>query len=231
VEMVVWENKNVAIKEDYDQAKKYFKDLVLDFETYTQNRGGATAKAGYESANQMADVGNEIRKYIQDIASATAADKEQTAELAANVHKSEKIKDAQIAAMTAQIKMLADTMAVLTKWIENKETNGSGSGNSGGGGSGGGGSGGGGSGGGGGSDPGNRTFRFPRNMGKYCWSHGHHPVRAKHDSHTCTHKKPDHNNNATATNCMGGGNYWPKSNRISPTNQGHIIYKGKSAPN
>ena len=36
----------------------------------------------------MADVGDKIRKYIQDIANATAADKERTAELAANVHES-----------------------------------------------------------------------------------------------------------------------------------------------
>ncbi len=122
-EMVVWENKPVAIKEDYDQAKKYFEDLIHDFETYTQNSGGAAAKAGYKRANQMANVGDEIRKYIQDIASATVADKEQTAKLAANVHESERIKDAQIAAMMAQIKMLADAMTVLTKLIENKETN------------------------------------------------------------------------------------------------------------
>ena len=123
--------------------------------------------------------------------------------------------------MTAQIKMLADAMAVLTKLIENKETN-VGGGNDGG--IGGGGGGGRGRSGcsGSGRDPGNRTFRFPRNMGKYCWSHGHHPVGAKHDSHTCTHKKPGHNNDATATNCMGGNNYWPKSNKISPTNQDHI---------
>ncbi len=132
--------------------------------------------------------------------------------------------------MTAQIKMLADAMAVLTKSAKNKETNVSG-GNDGG--IGGGGSGVGGRSGrdGSGSDPGNRTFRFPRNMGKYCWSHGHQPVRAKNDSHTCTHKKTGHNNNATATNSMGGDSYWPKSNRISPTDQDHISYKGKSASN
>ena len=196
----------LAIKEDYDQAKKYFEDLVRDFETYTQNSGRATAKAGYESANQMANVGDEIRKYIQDIASTTAADKEQTVKLAANVHKSERIKDAQIAAMTAQIKMLADAMADLTKLIKSKETNvggGNDGGISGGGGSCGGRSGCGGS----SSNPGNHTFRFPPNMGKYCWSHGHHPVGANHDSHTCTHKKPGHINNATATNRMGSNNY------------------------
>ena len=55
--MVAWENKTVAIKEDYNQARKYFEDLVRDFETYTQNSTGDTAKAGYKSANQMADVG------------------------------------------------------------------------------------------------------------------------------------------------------------------------------
>ena len=88
-EMVAWENKNVAITEDYDQAKKYFEDLVRDFKLYTQNSGGAAAKAGYKSTNQMADVGDKIRKYIQDIASATAANKEQTAKLVANVHESE----------------------------------------------------------------------------------------------------------------------------------------------
>ena len=123
----------------------------------------------------MANVGDEIRKYIQDIASATAENKERTAELAAKVHESERIKDTQIAATTAQIKILADAMAVLTKLIKNKETNvrgGNDGGISGGSGGGGGRSGRGDS----SSDPGNRTFWFPQNMGKYCWSHGHHPV-------------------------------------------------------
>jgi hypothetical protein len=30
-----------------------------------QNSGGNSAKMGYENANQMADVGDEIQKYIQ----------------------------------------------------------------------------------------------------------------------------------------------------------------------
>ena len=74
--MVAWENKTVAIKEDYDQAKKYFEDLVRYFKTYTHNSGKDAAKAGYKSANQLADVSNKIRRYIQEIPSATAADKE-----------------------------------------------------------------------------------------------------------------------------------------------------------
>ena len=75
-EMVTWENKPILIKDDYAKAKLYSKTLVKDFKTYTQNRGGGAAKTGYKSANQMADVGDKIRKYIQELASATVADKE-----------------------------------------------------------------------------------------------------------------------------------------------------------
>ncbi len=64
-EMVVWEKKPILIKDNYNEAKRYFKTLVKDFETYTQNGGGKVGKAGYDSANQVADLGNEIRKYIQ----------------------------------------------------------------------------------------------------------------------------------------------------------------------
>ena len=75
-EMVDWENKHVNIKDDYDKAKLYFEGLVRDFETYTQNSGGNSGKRGYESANQMADVGDEIQKYIQEIASASVTSNE-----------------------------------------------------------------------------------------------------------------------------------------------------------
>ena len=212
-EMVSWENKPIVIKDDYDQAKMYFENLVRDFETYTQNSGGGAAKTGYESANQMADVGDEIRKYIQEPASATVADKERTAELAANISDATKAKDAQINSITAQIKLLTDTIALLSQSIANKENNGSG----------------GGGGGGGRGEP--RKFRYTHNMGNYCWSHGHHPVGVKHDSSTCTHKKEDHQDAATATNRMGGDKFWPMATKVKPSQQEHASYKGKSAPN
>jgi hypothetical protein len=47
-----------------------------------------------------ANAGNELRKYIQEIASAAAAGKES----AANISKETKAKDAHICAMTMQIK-------------------------------------------------------------------------------------------------------------------------------
>jgi hypothetical protein len=47
-EMVTWENKPVLIKDNYNQAKLYFKTLVKDFETYTQNSCGRAAKTSYK---------------------------------------------------------------------------------------------------------------------------------------------------------------------------------------
>jgi hypothetical protein len=63
-EMVDWENKPIAIKDDYNKAKLYFEGIVRDLETYTQNSGGNSAKMGYKSTNQMTDVVDKIKKYI-----------------------------------------------------------------------------------------------------------------------------------------------------------------------
>jgi hypothetical protein len=147
-EMVDWENKPIAIKDDYNKAKLYFEGFVRDFETYTQNSVGDSGKKGYESANQMADVGNEIRKYIQEIASASVASNEKVAEFAANVSKESKAKDAQLQAMTAQIQALTCTVATLSTAIANAANANGGGDSCGGGGGGGGGNGGHGGGGG-----------------------------------------------------------------------------------
>ncbi len=204
-EMVTWENKPVIIKGNYAQAKAYFENLVKDFKTYMQNSGGTAGKMGYESANHMADVGNKIRKYIQDIASATVADKERTAELAAIISKVSRAKDVQINSITTQIKLLTNTVALLSKSLANKEN------------SGGGGNSGGRNGGNGGGLGGRRKFCTIRDMGSYCWSHRHHPVGTKHGSNTCTNKKEGHKDDPTATNYMGGNNYWPRENSPSRT--------------
>jgi methyl-accepting chemotaxis protein len=127
--MLRWENKPIIVKDNYAQAKTYFENLVKDFKTYTQNSGGKTRKMVYESANHMADICNKIRKYIQDIASATVANKERTAEVAANISEASRAKDAQIESITAQIKLLTDTITLLSKLLANKENN-SGGGNS-----------------------------------------------------------------------------------------------------
>jgi hypothetical protein len=89
-EMVNWENKPIVRKDNYDKAKLYLENLVTDFKTYTQNSGGTAAKLDYKSANMAADVGDKLWKYIHEIASAAAADKE----LAANINELTKAKDA-----------------------------------------------------------------------------------------------------------------------------------------
>jgi hypothetical protein len=174
----------------------------------------------------MADIGDEIQKYIQEIASTSVASKEKMAKWAANISKESKAKDAQFQAMMAQIQALTNTVAMLSTAIvaAAKENGSSGDGS---GGDGSGGSGGGGNNGGGG---GKRTFKFTRNMGAYCSTHGHHPVGANHTSATCTHKREGHINIATANHCFGGSNFWPGLSKVKSSQHDHISYKGKSAP-
>jgi hypothetical protein len=116
-EKVHWENKPINIKDDYNEANLYFEGLVRDFEIYTQNSGGNSGKRGYKSANQMADFGDEIRKYIQEIASASVASNKKMAEWAANVNEESKTKNAQHKAMTVQIQALTNTVAMLSNAI------------------------------------------------------------------------------------------------------------------
>jgi hypothetical protein len=187
-----------------------------------QNSGRKTGKMGYESANHMTDVGDKIRKYFQDIASVTVADKERTAELASNISKVSRAKDAQIDILIAQIKLLTNIVTLLSKSLANKENNG-------GGGNRGGGNGGKINGGNGGGLRGRCVFHTIRDMGSYCWSHGHHPVGVKHNSNNCTNKKGGHKDKATATNCIGGDNYWPQENRVKASQHDRASYKGKSA--
>jgi len=179
---------------------------------------------GYESANQMADAGDRIRKYIQEIASASVASNEKAAEFAANVSKESKAKDTQFQAMmTAQIQALINTVATPLTAITAAAKNGD-SDSSGGAGSDGGGGGGGGGG-------GERTVKLTPNMGVYCSTHGHHPVGTNHTSATCTNKREGRNDLATADHRFGGSNFWPGLSKVLPFQQDHVSYKGKSANN
>ena len=68
-----------------------------------------------------------------------------------------------------------------------------------------------------------------QNMGNYCWSCGHHPVGMKHGSHICIRTKEGHKDKASATNRMGGNNFWLQENRVKPSQHDHASYNGKSA--
>ncbi len=205
-EMLTWEQQPPIIKTDYVEAKNYFERIVKATDTYEQNAGGSTAgRNRYESANHMADYSDEIREYIQQLASAGAAS---ATESAANVQTKEKL-----STMEAEIKKLTATIAAmatkLTNNNENKDPNAGGA-------------------------TGNRS-RPPqvmktRNMGAYCHSHGFHPVGADHNSTHCLWKKPEHNDAATWCNRLGVDMFWPSAKRIAIEQHDHPTWKGKSAP-
>jgi hypothetical protein len=132
-EMTEWENKPEIIKNDFNNAKTYFKGLVRDYKVYEQNSGSTAGKHNFESANQAtkANCCNELCQYIARIAQAAFKQEEQ----AANIHDSTK---ASMDAMAAQIKAMSDQITQLTKAMANKEnapngsSSGGGSGSSGG---------------------------------------------------------------------------------------------------
>jgi hypothetical protein len=71
-EMMEWEQQHINVKTDYDLAKHNFELKVKVHDTYIQNSSSGTAgRNKYESANNMADIGNEIKDYIAKIASAS----------------------------------------------------------------------------------------------------------------------------------------------------------------
>jgi len=127
-EMTEWENKIIAIKDDFDKAKLHFEGLVKDYEVYAQNSNGTAGKHNFKSTNQAtdADTGDELQMYIAGIAQAAGTQEEQ----AANIRDSSK---ASSDAMAAQIKTMSDQIAQLTKKLGNKENTPNCSGGSGGG--------------------------------------------------------------------------------------------------
>jgi hypothetical protein len=204
-EMLTWEQQPPIIKTDYAEAKNYFERIVKATDTYEQNACGGTAgRNRYESANHMADYGDEIREYIQQLASAGAAS---ATESTANVQMKEKL-----STMEAEIKKLTATIAAMATKLtnnKNKDPNAEGA-------------------------TGDRSRRPQakkiRNMGAYCHSHGFHPVGADHNSTNCLWKKPEHNDAATWTNRIGGDMFWPSAKRVAIAQYDHPTWKGKSTP-
>jgi hypothetical protein len=188
---------------DFDLAKTHFKTIVNATDTYEQNAGGGTAgRNRNESANQMADYGDEIHEYIQQLASASAANN--ATDTAANVQTTHKL-----ATMEAEIKKLTATITSMATKLncENINTN---SGDN--------------------EQTRRPQMKKLRNMGAYCSSHGFHPVGIKHNSLTCIYKKPEHKSEATWCNRLGGDMYWPNAKRVAVEQQDHPSWKGKKVP-
>jgi hypothetical protein len=209
--MMEWERKPTPIKSDYNQAKRHFKLLVKAHNMYVQNSGGRTAgRNNYESANNMARIGDEIMEYITKLASTSINNNDALANIRDTMH----TKDTQIEAMAAQLKSLADTVTLLAKSIKpgngNREPN---HGRS--------------RGAHGGQD---KQLTKLCNMGGYCLMHGFHPIGVAQDSKNCKYKKGGHCNDATYTNQFDGSTYWPGACCVANEQQNHAAWKDKSKP-
>jgi hypothetical protein len=135
----------------------------------------------------MADHGDKIREYIQQLASASAANN--ATNTAANIQTTDKL-----TMMEAEIKKLTATItSMATKINGNSNPNPNGKNinpNS-------------------GAREGRQghPFKKLRNMGAYCSSHGFHPIGIKHNSVACIYKKPEHKSKATWCNRLRGDMY------------------------
>ncbi len=114
-------------------------------------------------------MGDELCKYINQIATANAQRNEDTA---ANINNS---KDSGLA---TDVKKLTKALAQLTKLVTNKANKPPSNNNAGG-------------------SHADKQFTGIHNMSAYCHSHGYHPGEKNHDSKTCKYKKEVHNAKAT----------------------------------
>ena len=204
-EMMEWEQQPINIKTNYPLAKQHFELKVKAHNTYLQNiSSGATGRNKYESANNMADIGNKIKDNIAKIASSSVTNDD----VVANMREADKKKDAEMANMSAQIKQLTAAVAKLASWENDNPNQNRGR-------------------------RGNRVVEQMtklRNMGGYCSTHSFHPVGATHNSATCQYKKKDaHNDAATWNNRLNGSTYWPKAICVAVEQQTHPTWKNKEA--
>jgi hypothetical protein len=183
-----------------------------------QNSSRIAGKTGWDSGNHMAGVGNKNHKYIQEIASATIADKEKkpnllptsancqwqrTPKLTASQFKSSysptqlylSQSHSQKKRTTVEVVMPVVATALTAVVVEVR-----------------------------------CNFGYPCNMGSYCWSHGHHPVRAKHDSIMCTHKKGGHKDDATFITAWAGTTSGHKPTRSCPLSKTTAATKESQPP-
>jgi hypothetical protein len=153
----------------------------------------------------MADCGDEIRKYIQQLACAGAA---KATDTAANIQTKEKL-----TLIKAEVKKLTTTIALMIGKFNgeninpNKEDHG-------------------------GSKQNSRRPQMKklRNMGAYCSLHGFHPLGCNHNSTTCNWKKPEHKTEATWSTRLGGDMYWPTAKWVAVKQQSHPLWKQMTAP-
>ena len=199
----------------------YFEGVVDEHEEYENNTGGAGKRVKFDLAASVHEadenLGNDLRRYIESLASEKEANKENVANMQTatdrmmavqNSYKGQlETKDGQIKELVAQVKSLTESVIVLTKMATNQQRSGGGGDD------------------GKRGDDGRRTRGKPRpltakrpdgpdtrppwllrnaNMGAYCWTCGYNPTGKGHTSATCKTKAPEHDEAGTLNDKRGG---------------------------
>jgi len=195
-DMKEWEKKSKADRDDWTIMKRFFRDKMALNEAYNNNNEGNAATLYGSSANvteeqeeKLADMGDQIHEYIQQLTGA----KENVPPPSNNT--SNKSSDKAAKELNKRMSKIKDLLTTLT--FANKNRGGGANDNK-------------------NRDKDkddqdtktkkyrDRRDRAPmliyRNMGAYCHSCGFCPIGKDHTSMTCQWKKANHNDNATWTN-------------------------------
>ena len=243
VDMKEWENKTVAQRDDWPTMKAFFRDKMALNEAYTNNNEGNESTLYGSSANiiddqeeKLADMGDQIREYIQQLTQA----KENVPPPSSNTTPT--TSPGGNAAVDEMNKRMAKLENLISNMCNNNNNNNNNNNRRGG----------------GGNNNNNRNdgggnnnnnnnnnssdandgrrrnrrdepYEKYRNMGVYCFSCGFHPVGKEHTSKTCGYKRTNHDENATWTNRgSGGSTIWPT--KVREDQKTHESYAGKAAP-
>ena len=219
-DMKQWEDKTEAEKDDWAIMKRFFRDKMALNEAYNNNNEGNSAALYGSSANvteqeeKLADMGDEIREYIQQLTGA----KENVpppSNYSSNTS-SNKATDE----LNKRMLKIEELLTTLT-FANNKNRGGGGDDKD--------------------KDDKDRDKRKGRsrrnrdepetrhrNMGGYCHSCCFPPIGKKHTSATCTKKQQNHDDNTTWSNRGAGSMFWPR--KVREDEKTHATYAGKSAP-
>jgi hypothetical protein len=207
--MKAWEENDENDKNDWDFIVNYFSTKMVATNKYHQNNSNETKYESAENVTQeeeIADVGNRLRKYILTLTQANEKLEQESAVI---------VKDKKHDEMAEKMMKLETMMATLLTNLtvapgkpkdEDKPK--------------------------GGNNKNNKfVWRYNRNMGGYCHSCGYHLIGRIHTSKTCKTKKEGHNDDATWTNHgPKGSKSWPSEKKVTDKDKEHATYKNKEAP-
>ena len=222
-DMKQWEDKTEVEKDDWAIMKRFFRDKMALNEAYNNNNEGNSAALYGSSANvteqeeKLADMGDEIREYIQQLTGA----KENVPP--PSTYSSNTSSNKATDELNKRMLKIEELLTTLT-FANNKNRGGGGDDKD--------------------KDDKDRDKRKQRsrrnrdepetrhrNMGGYCHSCGFHPVGKEHTSETCGFKRREHDKDATWTNRGTNGSViWPNPWRVRDDEKTHASYAGKAAP-